>query len=216
MNHKQINYSRDYNMQHTLIYRLYGKARKDNVAMIDAHLNVIQQSHQSILDFFSELESSKNKTVQQYIEHWWKQPEHFYNDMTPQQLISHYRNQMIYGDNKKGKAIYKLKELLASVDVNNDAIEAINSLIESKATKELQPINRRVKITLMEDTSYDESDSRQDPKEYCKCTVCTLKYTRARVKNSTNYGDDTQVSMVTDSKDSQGTVGTVDNLFTFG
>ena len=205
-------------MTHTIIYRLYGKARKDNVAMIDAHLNVIQQSHQSILDFFSELESSKNKTAQQYIEHWWKQPEYFYNDMTPQQLISHYRNQMIYGDNKKGKAIYKLKELIASVDVNNDAIEAINSLIESTPVKELQPINRRVKIVLQEDTSYDESDSNQDPREYCTCTVCTLKYTRARVKNSTNYGDDTQVNIVTNSKDSQGTVGTQDNgnvLFQF-
>ena len=203
-------------MTHTIVYRLYGKARKDNVAMIDAHLNVIQQSHQSILDFFSELESSKNKIAQQCIEHWWKQPEHYFNNMTPQQLISHYRNQMIYGDNKKGKAIYKLKELIASVEVNNDAIELIDHIIKEKATKELQPINRRVKIVLQEDTSYDESESRQDPKEYCTCTVCTLKYTRARVKNSTNYGDDTQASMVTNSKDSQGTVGTVDNLFTFG
>ena len=203
-------------MTHTIVYRLYGKARKDNVAMIDAHLNVIQQSHQSILDFFSELESSNNKIAQQCIEHWWKQPEHFYNDMTPQQLISHYRNQMIYGDNKKGKAIYKLKELIASVEVNNDAMELIDHIIKQKATKELQPINRRVKIVLQEDTSYDESESRQDPKDYCTCTVCTLKYTRARVKNSTNYGDDTQASMVTNSKDSQRTVGTVDNLFTFG
>ena len=202
-------------MTHTIVYRLYGKARKDNVAMIDAHLNVIQQSHQSILDFFSELESSKNKIAQQCIEHWWKQPEHYFNNMTPQQLISHYRNQMIYGDNKKGKAIYKLKELIASVEVNNDAIELIDHIIKEKATKELQPINRRVKIVLQEDTTYDESESRQDPKEYCTCTVCTLKYTRARVKNSTNYGDDTQVNIVTNS---QGTVGTQDNgnvLFQF-
>ena len=202
-------------MTHTIVYRLYGKARKDNVAMIDAHLNVIQQSHQSILDFFSELESSKNKIAQQCIEHWWKQPEHYFNNMTPQQLISHYRNQMIYGDNKKGKAIYKLKELIASVEVNNDAIELIDHIIKEKATKELQPINRRVKIVLQEDTSYDEYDSNQDPREYCTCTVCTLKYTRARVKNSTNYGDDTQVNIVTNS---QGTVGTQDNgnvLFQF-
>lgn len=183
--------------------------------MIDAHLNVIQQSHQSILDFFTELESSRNKTVKEFIDKWWKQPESFYNDMSPQQLIAHFRNQMIYGDNKKGKAIYKLKELQASVNVNNDAIEVIDSLIQHKHTSELQPITRRTVIFLQEDTDNTEQLSRQDPRDHCLCTVCTLKYTRARVKNSTNYGDDT----VSNSSHSQGTVGTVAHgnvLFDFG
>jgi len=177
-------------MNHTLIYRLYGKVRKDNVAMIDRHLDVIQQSHQSILDFFTTLEYSKKKQITQFIDGWWKRKEDYYLKLAPEQLISKFRNSMIYGDNTKGKALYKLKELIASVEVNNDAVEIIETLIEYGHTKQLQAIPRYTKIILQEDASSSEEDSNTDPTSYCECNVCSLQYSRARVKNSTNYGQD--------------------------
>lgn len=177
-------------MNHTLIYRVYGKVRQDNVAMIDRHLDVIQQSHQSIMDFFTHLEYSKKKAVTQFVDGWWKRKEDYYLKMSPQLLIGKFRNSMIYGDNTQGKALYKIKELIASVDVNNDAIEIIESLIHHGYVKQVQAIPRYTTIVLEEDTSASEKNSNTDPTSYCECKVCSLKYSRARVKNSTNYGQD--------------------------